>query len=131
MRAVRLTALWGFIFAFLLAALFYAGGDALIALMTTAPDVRQVAGNWLLLAALTPVTGVLAFQMDGVFIGATWSRDMSAMMLVSLAFYLVVWWLVKEPLGNNGLWLALHAFVIMRGLTLSVRLVPRVRQTCT
>ena len=35
-----------------------------------------------------PLSGVLAFQMDGVFIGATWSRDMRNMMLLSLAAYL-------------------------------------------
>ena len=35
-------------------------------------------------AAFTAVSGVLAFQMDGVFIGATWSRDMRNMMLLSV-----------------------------------------------
>ncbi len=106
LRAVKLTALWGFVFAFALAALFYLLGERLIALMTTAPQVRTVAGAWLPLAALTPVTGVLAFQMDGVFIGATWGAAMRNMMLVSLALFVMallvlvpsVW--QRRPMGG-------------------------------
>jgi hypothetical protein len=46
------------------------------------------AARYLPWAALTAVAGVLAFQMDGVFIGATWSRDMRNMMLLSFLLYL-------------------------------------------
>jgi MATE family multidrug resistance protein len=54
---------------------------------------------------------------------------MSLMMMVSLAGYLVVWWFVREPLGNHGLWLALHSFVLFRGFTLAARLRPRATMT--
>ena len=50
--------------------------------------MRQTAAIYLPWGALTAVSGVLAFQMDGVFIGATWSRDMRNMMLLSFALYL-------------------------------------------
>ena len=61
---------------------------------------------------------MLAFQMDGVFIGATWSRDMRNMMLLSLAVYLAVWWVLAPLLGIAGLWIALLVFLGVRGVTL-------------
>jgi len=78
-------------------------------------------------AALTPVTGVLAFQMDGVFIGATWSRDMRNMMLLSFVVYLAALIGLGKAFGNVGLWAALHIFLIVRGLSLLSVLPARIR----
>jgi len=112
-----------------LALLFWTGGYQIINLLAVDEQVRQQAYVFLVWAALTPVTGVLAFQMDGVFIGATWSREMSKMMLVSLAFYLLVWWLTRESMGNHGLWLALHGFLLCRGVTLLSRVPAKAGET--
>lgn len=117
-RAVRLTVGWGFVVGAAATLLYLAGGPALIDLMTTSPEVRETARHYLLLAALFPVIGTLAYQMDGVFIGATWSVDMRNMMLVSLAAYFASWWVLEGALGITGLWLALLVFLIVRGLTL-------------
>lgn len=130
-KGFKLTLFWSFVLALSCSGVFWLLGPLLIELLTTIPDVKSEAMLYLPWAALIPLSGMLAFHMDGVFIGATWSRDMSIMMVVSLMGYLLVWWLVKDPLGNHGLWLALHAFVIFRGLTLLMRLVPRARQTFT
>lgn len=128
-RGFKLTLLWSAIMALVCSLIFWLAGPSLIALLTTIPEVRQEALLYLAWAAFIPLSGMLAFQMDGVFIGATWSRDMSIMMIVSLIGYLCVWWLVKDSMANHGLWLALHCFVIFRGLTLSARLAPKMRQT--
>ena len=56
--------------------------------------------------------------MDGVFIGATWSADMRNMMLLSLALYIAVWWLLTPLLGVSGLWIALLVFLGVRGISL-------------
>ncbi|MDJ0614124.1 MAG: MATE family efflux transporter [Rhizobiaceae bacterium] len=128
-RGFRLTTLWNFIMAFACSAVFLLAGPSIIDLLTTSEDVREVANVYLLWVALIPLSGVLAFQLDGVFIGATWSRDMSIMMLVSLALYILLWQLVKAPMGNHGLWLAIHAFLIFRGVTLGLRVIPNVRKT--
>jgi putative MATE family efflux protein len=117
-RAVALTALWGFAVAAAIALVVLAAGDALIALMTTSPEVRAAASVYLPWAALTALSGVLAFQMDGVFIGATWSRDMRNMMLVSFALYLAALATLGPLFGNHGLWAALHLFLVARGLSL-------------
>ncbi len=126
---VRLTLIWGLVLAAFATAVFFAFGPTVIDLLTTAPDVRAVAREFLPWAAITALAGLVAFQMDGVFIGATWSADMRNMMLVSVAVYLFVWWLATPVLGNHGLWLALNVFLAVRGLTLYLRMGVRVRET--
>jgi multidrug resistance protein, MATE family len=128
-RAVRLTAWWGFGLAFVCASFFLAFGPSLVALMTTASEVRVVALEYLPWAALTAVSGVLAFQMDGVFIGATWSRDMRNMMLLSFALYVAALWSLGGVFGNHGIWAALHIFLIARGLSLLAVMRVRARET--
>lgn len=117
-RVIRLTAAWGFALAAVTAVVFIVFGHAVIDLITTATDVRAAALRYLPWAALTPIAGVLAFQMDGVFIGATWSRDMRNMMLISLAVFLVATWIAVPLLGNDGLWLVFNVFLGLRGLSL-------------
>ncbi len=121
LRAVRLTLVWGFALAGMLSLTLYVFGPAFIDLLTTSPDVREIAREYLIWAALTPLLGVLAFQFDGIFIGATWSDDMRNMMLVSVAAYVAVWFLATPVLGNHGLWLALATFLVVRGVTLAAR----------
>ena len=67
------------------------------------------------LAALTPIAGTVAFTFDGVFSGATWTRDMRNLMLVVVCLYLAMF-LLTRPLGNVGLWLSLLTFLGSRGL---------------
>jgi MATE family multidrug resistance protein len=127
--AVRLTGLWGFAVSAVVTLIFLLAGDQLIALVTTAPEIRSEAAIYLPWAAATAVTGVLAFQMDGVFIGATWSRDMRNMMLVSFAAYIAALLVLTPWLGNHGLWAALHVFLIVRGLSLAAMVPARARAT--
>ncbi|MEQ8702104.1 MAG: MATE family efflux transporter, partial [Bauldia litoralis] len=97
---------------------FWVAGPAIIDAMTTNEAVRETARLYLPFAALTPLVGTLAFQMDGVFIGATWSADMRNMMLLSLALYVAIWWTLTPLLGVSGLWIALLVFLGARGLSL-------------
>ena len=128
-RSVRLTLIWSYLLATTMSLLLLGAGAMIIDVMTTSPEVRAEARIYLLWAALTPLAGVLAFQQDGVFIGATWSSDMRNMMLLSFAVFLGVMWWAEPRLGNHGLWLSLHAFLIARGLLLLWRYPGRLKRT--
>ncbi|NGN40214.1 MATE family efflux transporter [Mesorhizobium sp. CGMCC 1.15528] len=128
-RAVRLTLIWGFAMAGAVTIIVLLFGDQLVAVVTTAVDVRTEASAYLPWAALTAVSGVLAFQMDGVFIGATWSRDMRNMMLLSFAAFVAALLLLGHYFGNHGLWAALHVFLITRGFSLFAAMPRCVRAT--
>jgi multidrug resistance protein, MATE family len=126
-QAISISAIWGFVLSGVATAIFLVFGTQLVAVMTTADDVRAVADAYVPWAAFTAVTGVLAFQMDGVFIGATWSRDMRNMMVLSFIAYFLALWFFTQAFGNHGLWAALHVFLLVRGVSLLSRLRVKAR----
>ncbi|WP_394690823.1 MATE family efflux transporter [Hoeflea sp.] len=128
-KAVKLTSLWGFALAAFTTTFFLVFGTEVVALMTTLEAVRAEAGMYLFWAALTALSGALAFQMDGVFIGATWSRDMRNMMLISLALFIALSIVLSDHWGNLGLWIAFNIFLAARGFTLLALLPRRIDRT--
>ena len=119
-RSVRLSLAWGFGFGIAATLLFLAAGPWLIDLMTASPDVRVAARAYLVYAALASVIGTFAFTYDGIYIGATWTRDMRNLMIVTIALYFAAWWLTR-PLGNTGLWIAILVFLGSRGALQAAR----------
>lgn len=117
-NATRLTRYWSLGYGVLLGGLFFLGGPAVIAAMTGNEEVRIAARAVLPFAALAPLAGALAFQLDGVFIGATWTAAMRNMMLLSFVLYIATFALIGERLGNAGLWLSLLIFLAARGISL-------------
>jgi len=92
-------------------------GEALIHLLTDLDEVRELASTYLpWLWLLLPIS-MWCYLYDGVFIGATWTAAMRTSLLISLAGYLVAWWLLQDY-GNHGLWAAFIVFNALRGITL-------------
>jgi multidrug resistance protein, MATE family len=112
--AVRLVIAWGFGFALVVAAIFAALGPGLIDLMTASADVRHGARDYLAFVALSPLLSVFAFGYDGVYIGATWAREMRNLMMLSLLIFIAAW-LALRSFGNAGLWGALLVHYAARG----------------
>jgi MATE family multidrug resistance protein len=112
--AVRLVILWGFGFALAVAATYALFGAWLIEIMTASEDVRRSARDYLWFVALSPLLAVFAFGYDGVYIGATWAREMRNLMMLSLMIFVAAWLLLR-PLGNAGLWGALLVHYAVRG----------------
>ena len=112
--AVRLVLIWGFGFALAVAAIFALGGTTLIDIMTASAEVRRVARDYLPFVVFAPLLGVFAFAYDGVYIGATWARDMRNLMLLSLVIFLAAWFSLRS-FGNAGLWGALLVHYAARG----------------
>jgi MATE family multidrug resistance protein len=112
--AVRLVIVWGFAFSLAVTAVFALFGPSLIDMMTASAEVRHVARNFLLYVILAPLLGVFAFAYDGIYIGATWARDMRNLMGLSLGIFLAAW-LALRSYGNAGLWGALLFHYAARG----------------
>lgn len=112
--STRLVLLWGLGFAMVVATLFALLGPVLIDVMTASEDVRRAARDFLPFVVMAPIPGVFAFGFDGIYVGATWAREMRNLMLASLAIFLGTWWALQS-LGNAGLWWALIASYVARG----------------
>ena len=105
---------WGFGFSLAVTAVFALFGPALIDIMTASPEVRRVARDFLLFVILSPMLAVFAFAYDGVYIGATWARDMRNLMVLSLLIFLAAWFALRS-FGNAGLWGAFLVHYAARG----------------
>jgi len=117
-RGALLASFWGLIASGLLALGFAVFGGAIIDTMTTAPEVRIAARAFLPWMVLAPLLGLAAWMLDGIFIGATRTRDMRNMMILSLLAYVIAVVLMIPLFGNHGLWAALMVSYIARGATL-------------
>ncbi len=123
-RSALLTSVWGGVIVVTLSLAFAVCGGAIIDLLATAPDVRLEARahiGWMIAA---PIIGCAAWMFDGIFIGATRTREMRNMMAVSLVVYGVAALMLVPWLGNHGLWAALLISFVARGITLGL-LYPR------
>jgi MATE family multidrug resistance protein len=112
--AVRLVLAWGFGFAIVVAIAFALFGPWLIHTMTASGNVQQTAQDYLWYVVASPLLAVFAFGYDGIFIGATWAREMRNLMIVSLLAFLATWFALRG-LGNTGLWIALLVLYAARG----------------
>jgi MATE family multidrug resistance protein len=129
-NAVRLVIAWGFGFAVVVAGIFALFGPALIDAMTASADVRQNARAYLWFVVASPLLAVFAFAYDGVFIGATWARDMRNLMIVALLTFLAAWFSLRS-FGNAGLWGAFLVFYAARGGLQALRYPALVRMSFT
>lgn len=114
--ATRLALRWGLAGAVLLGLFYALLGPALIDVMAAGGDVRDEARRFLPWLAVAPVIGVAAWTYDGVFVGATLSRDMRNLMGVATLLYAVALVILVPLHGNHGLWLALMILNLARSL---------------
>ena len=116
-RAVHVTTGWAAALAALASLLLLWLGPWLIDLLSVEPGVRAAARIYLPWAVWAPLMGVWAFQLDGIFIGATRTAAMRQAMLVSLLVFMCAWW-VLQPWGNHGLWASLYVHYLARAASL-------------
>ncbi|AHD09941.1 MATE family efflux transporter [Phaeobacter gallaeciensis] len=120
-RAAVVASQWGVGGAIALGLLFWLGGGWLIDVMSTSEEVRAAGRDYLIWAAILPLISVASYMFDGIYIGATWTRDMRIAMLQSVAIYAVALVVLVPMLGNHGLWAALMVLNLARGTTLGLR----------
>jgi MATE family multidrug resistance protein len=103
--------------AILIALVIWLGRDIIIGLLTQQDDLFALtAANWMWIVLIAPAS-CLAFQLDGIFIGATRASEMrNAMIISSILFVLLIWGL--RGYGIGGLMGAFTIYLALRGLTL-------------
>ncbi|MFU8815398.1 MAG: MATE family efflux transporter [Pseudomonadales bacterium] len=105
--------------ALLLALLILLLGEPAVLALTNLEPVRAAAIAHLPVASLYVLLAFAAFQLDGIFIGATRTRDMRNASVLSLMVFLVLWWPLSQWAGNQGLWLAFVIYVCARAAALA------------
>ncbi len=118
LRAIRRTLAWSLAFGALFSLVFWLAGPALVRTLTSLPDIRMTALEYLPWLILLPLISVWSFFYDGVYVGATLSREMRVVMTASAFLVFVPVWFLTRDLGNHGLWLSFTAFMLVRGLSM-------------
>lgn len=107
--------------ALLLGLMLFSLGSLAIAGLTDLTEVRASAVRYLPYAAVYVLLSFAAFQLDGIFIGATGTRAMRNAALLAVVMFLAAWWPLVSWAGNDGLWMALIVYVIARAAALASR----------
>ena len=116
--AVRRTTSLAIMTAILLALAIGLFGDVAVMLLTDISAVRLAANELLLLPAIYVFFSFAAFQLDGIFIGASFTRRMRDAAVISIAVYLFAWWVLSGRFGIEGLWWAMIIYVVARAIAL-------------
>lgn len=123
---LRTSLAWSASSALCLAVGIFVIGPQAIQWFTDISSVRALAQGYLFYAAMYVGLSFAAFQLDGIFIGATQTPEMRNASGMALAVFIVAWYLLSVRFGYHGLWWAMLIYVAARACTLGVYL-PRLR----
>jgi MATE family multidrug resistance protein len=124
---LKAAAVSAFIVAAAISLVYLTFGIHIIALFTNQQLIRALAAHFLPWIVILPIVSVWSFLLDGVFVGATRAPELRDSMIVSSLGFLGLSLLLGHYLGNNGLWAAMLSFMVLRAITLAIRL-PRLER---
>jgi MATE family multidrug resistance protein len=127
-RAMRVVFIWAALVGALNLVVYAIAGHGIIALMTSIPEVRAAAADYLLWPVVMPLVAVWAYTYDGVYLAATRTTIMRNTVMVSFAAFAALLYTLMPVYGNTGVWIAVAAFLGLRGVLLHL-FFPRVLRT--
>lgn len=129
-RCVRSVMGWGVAMAVTFTALYFFGGEAFLGILTADGDVIGASAEYWLWAVTVPFAGFASFAWDGVFIGATLSRQLLVSMSGAMAVFFIVEIIFFPTMGNHALWLAFILYLAMRGFLQTIIYRRWIKQFC-
>ncbi len=115
-RMLRRLFFWGLMVSLISAVIYLFFPEQLLYILTDKPNVIAKAKEYLFWTILIPITGFAAFLWDGIFIGATASKQMRNAMILSAIAFFTCYYLSVSSMGNNGLWLSFILYLLVRGV---------------
>ena len=120
-KSITLLFLWGLYISIPFTLTYVFAGDYLLYILTDNAKVISAASPYMFWIGLVPLVTFAAFIWDGIYIGATASAAMRNTLVIStLLIFLPAYYLLKSPLENHGLWLAMMLFMISRAILLTL-----------
>ena len=114
-RCIRLLFLWGIGLSLSFTILYAFLGRDFLGLLTNDTSVIKASGDYFYWVLAIPLCGFSAFLWDGIFIGATATRQMLYSMLVASASFFIIYYLFYRSMGNHALWMAFLGYLSLRG----------------
>lgn len=107
---------WGIGLSIAFTLLYAIGGKSFLGLLTNETAVIGEAGNYFYWVLAIPLAGFSAFLWDGIFIGATATRQMLVAMLIASVSFFATYYSFHSLMGNHALWLAFLVYLFLRGV---------------
>lgn len=111
---------WGGAVALLFTILYASSGQFLMRLLTDNAAIIATIHTYRYWMMLIPFAGMAAFVWDGIYIGATRTAYMLLSMLVSTSLFITGYFLLIPHWHNHGLWASFIAYLLMRGIVLTI-----------
>ena len=113
-NSIKLSFTTGLIISFI----FLLFAKEIINLITDIEYLRYLSYKYLLWVIIIPPIASFCYQLDGIFIGSTHTKEMRNSMIVSVIIYITLSIFLTQELHNYGIWFSLILFMILRASTL-------------
>jgi len=90
----------------------------IINIITDIEILRFFSYNYFFWIIIIPPVASFCYQLDGIFIGASQTKEMRNAMIISVISFIVISIYSTKYFNNHGLWFSLMCFMILRSLTL-------------
>ena len=122
-KSIKTTTELAFCFSIFVGIILYVLNYYVLAIFTDLKILREMIDNIWGLVVITPFVSMLAFQLDGIFIGATLAKEMrNCMILSSIIFCFILEIFFQNSLDLQKLYSCFLFFLILRGLFLTMYL---------
>ncbi len=91
----------------------------IINIITDIELLRFISYKHFLWIIIIPPIASFCYQLDGIFIGASQTKEMRNAMIISVICFIIISTNLTKYFGNHGLWFSLMSFMILRSLTLN------------
>jgi MATE family multidrug resistance protein len=111
---------WGIIISIFFTLIYIVFFDSILVILTDKQNIIELSKQYHIWICLIPVAGFSAFLWDGIFVGATASREMRNSMLIAVGSFFLLFWVFYDILLNNILWIAFIVYLALRGIVQSI-----------
>ena len=94
--------------------IFFFTNNLVINLMSDIDEIRKLSSSYAVWLIILPVISSFCYQFDGIFIGASQTKELRNAMIFSVFSYLLISILLIKFLFNTGIWISLCIFMILR-----------------
>ena len=92
----------------------------IINIITDIELLRFISYKYFLWVIIIPPIASFCYQLDGIFIGASQTREIRNAMIISVVSFIIISIYFTKYFGNHGLWFSLMCFMVLRSLTLKL-----------
>ena len=96
---------------------FFVAKD-IINLLTDLDFLRYLSYKYVVWVIIIPTIASFCYQLDGIFLGATQTKELRNSMIISVILYVILSIFLTQNLDNYGVWFSLTLFMILRASTL-------------